>query len=97
MTTDIRFTYKPNTTYCCLYKIVKLKVYRGIHVREHRRGKQEWTIQRHWQHWAHKTQNEDKLKKKHTTKTKTDEQKGPQQKPGGEPMCSRRVTSSYLF
>jgi hypothetical protein len=26
------------------------------------RGNQEWTIQRHWQHWAHKTQDEDKLK-----------------------------------
>ena len=24
------------------------------------RGNQEWTIQRHWQHWAHKTQDEDK-------------------------------------
>jgi hypothetical protein len=22
-------------------------------------GNQEWTIQRHWQHWAHKTQDED--------------------------------------
>ena len=29
-------------------------------VREYRRGNQEWTIQRHWQHWVHKTQNEDK-------------------------------------
>jgi len=24
-------------------------------------GNQEWTIQRHWQHWVHKTQNEDTL------------------------------------
>ena len=24
-------------------------------VRENRRGNQEWTIQRHWQHWVHKT------------------------------------------
>ena len=31
-----------------------------IDVRKNRRGNQEWTIQRHWQHWAHKTQNEDK-------------------------------------
>jgi len=23
-------------------------------------GNQEWTIKRHWQHWAHKTQYEDK-------------------------------------
>ena len=27
-----------------------------INVRENRRGNQKWTIQRHWQHWAHKTQ-----------------------------------------
>ena len=31
-----------------------------INVREHRRGNQEWTIQRHWQHWVHKAQAEDK-------------------------------------
>ena len=27
-----------------------------INVRENRSGNQEWTIQRHWQHWVHKTQ-----------------------------------------
>jgi len=31
-----------------------------INVRENRRSNQEWTIQRHWQHWAYKTQYEDK-------------------------------------
>ena len=30
-----------------------------INVRENRRGNQEWTIQRTWQHWVHKTQNKD--------------------------------------
>jgi hypothetical protein len=25
-------------------------------VRENRRGNQEWTIQRNWQHWVNKTQ-----------------------------------------
>ena len=34
-----------------------------INVRENRRGNQEWTIQRHWQHWVHKTQDEDKQNK----------------------------------
>ena len=24
------------------------------------RGNEEWTIQRNWQHWVHKTQDEDK-------------------------------------
>jgi hypothetical protein len=27
------------------------------------RGNQEWTIQRNWQHWEHKTQDEDKQNK----------------------------------
>jgi hypothetical protein len=31
-----------------------------INVRENQRGNQEWTIKRHWQDWAHKTQDEDK-------------------------------------
>ena len=36
--------------------------------KEYRRGNQEWTIQRNWQHWAHKTQDEDKQsKKQHNT------------------------------
>ena len=34
-------------------------------LRENRMGNQEWTIQRHWRHWAHKTLEEDK----HNTKT----------------------------
>ena len=38
-----------------------------INVRENRRGNQEWTIQNHWQHWIHKTQDEDKQNKKHNT------------------------------
>jgi hypothetical protein len=28
-----------------------------IDVGENQRGNQEWTIQRHWQHWTHMTQN----------------------------------------
>jgi len=26
-------------------------------------GNQEWTIQRHWQHWSHKTQDKSTLEK----------------------------------
>ena len=33
-----------------------------INVRENRSGNQEWTIQRNWQHWEHKTQDEGKQK-----------------------------------
>jgi hypothetical protein len=33
-----------------------------IYVRENRRGNQEWTIQRNWQHWEHKTHDEYKYK-----------------------------------
>ena len=36
-----------------------------INVREYRRGNQEWTIQRNWQHWVHKTQDEDNQNKNH--------------------------------
>ena len=32
-----------------------------------RKGNQERTIQRNWQHWAHKTQDEDKPNKKYNT------------------------------
>jgi hypothetical protein len=34
---------------------------------EEPKGNQEWTIQRNWQHWVHKTQDEDKQDKKHKT------------------------------
>jgi len=37
-----------------------------INFRETRKGNQAWTIQRHWQNWTHKAQNEDKQNK--TTK-----------------------------
>jgi len=39
--------------------------HRYINVKENRRGNQEWKIQRNWQHWVHKTQNDDKHKKTH--------------------------------
>jgi hypothetical protein len=41
-----------------------------INVRENRRENQECTIQRHWQLWMHKTQNEDKQNKKKHRKLK---------------------------
>ena len=44
-------------------------LYGEINVREYRRGNQERTIQRNWQHWAHKKQDEDKQKNT-TQKTK---------------------------
>ena len=42
----------------------KMNCYRVlyINVRENRRDKQEWTIQRNWKHWVHKTKT-----KKNTT------------------------------
>ena len=39
-----------------------------ISVRENRRGDQEWTLQRHRQHWTHKTQDEDNKTITHKTK-----------------------------
>ena len=35
-----------------------------------RRSDQEWTIQINWQHWVHKTQDEDNENKNTTQKTK---------------------------
>ena len=38
-----------------------------INVIKNRSGNQELTIQRNWQHWVHKTQDEDKQNEKHNT------------------------------
>jgi len=39
-----------------------------MNIREkRRRGNQEWTIQKNWQHWVHKKQEEDKQNKNHNT------------------------------
>ena len=34
-----------------------------LNVRENLRSSEEWTMQRHWQYWAHKTQDDDKQNK----------------------------------
>ena len=39
----------------------------SVNVRKNRRSNQKLTIQRNWQHWVHKTQNEDKQNIKHNT------------------------------
>jgi hypothetical protein len=58
---------------CCVFCLVRLiNVYR-----ENWRSNQEWTIQRHWQHWVHKIQDKDEPNKKHNTDNWTDEQPGP--------------------
>ena len=43
---------------------------RKIIVRETRKGNQEWTIQRHWLYWAHKTRRK-KKERKQIQKSKT--------------------------
>jgi hypothetical protein len=42
------------------YVVLLLGSLEYIKVRENRSGNQEWTIKRHWQHWTHKKQDEDK-------------------------------------
>ena len=37
----------------------------NINVRENRRDNQEWTIHKNWQHWAHKTPDENEHSKQH--------------------------------
>ena len=44
-----------------------LFIWSFINVREYRRDNPKWTMQRQWQHWVHKTQDEDKQNKKHNT------------------------------
>ena len=50
----VKVIVKPR--YVKLHFVVVLvgKIY-SINVRKHRRGNQTWTIQRNWQHMAHKT------------------------------------------
>ena len=38
-----------------------------INVRENRRGNYEWTIQRHWQHWAQNTEWSQTTQSSHNT------------------------------
>ena len=45
-----------------------------MNVRENRSDDQEGTIQRHWHHWAHKTQHEDNKTLNHSTENQNDEQ-----------------------
>ena len=65
-----------------------------INVRENRRGNQELTIQRHWQHYAHKTHHEDKqntkAQKHNTTHTHTQKDE-PTRTPPRTGVNSRRV------
>ena len=42
-------------------------IWQYVNVRENRRGNQEWTIQRNWQHWVHKTQEVDNQTKNNKT------------------------------
>jgi hypothetical protein len=39
---------------------------KNINVRENRRDNQEWLIQKNWQHWIHKTHDQDKHNKNTT-------------------------------
>jgi len=43
---------------------------RQENVIENRSGNHEWTIQKHWQHWLHKTHYKDKQTKIYNTKQK---------------------------
>ena len=41
-----------------------------MNARENRRGNPEWTIQRHWQQWTHKTLDTNKAKNRNTENSK---------------------------
>ena len=61
-----------------------------MNVRENRRDNQEWTIQRHWQHRAHKTQDKynETQKHKNATQHRKMSNMDPTKKPGMHP-CAR--------
>jgi hypothetical protein len=63
-----------------------------INIRENRRDNQGWTIQRHWQHQVHKTQEEDKTEHKHT-KQKTKKVEQHTTKNGCNPMMALSFNS----
>ena len=63
-----------------------------INVRENRRGNQEWTIQRNWQHLVHKTQEEKKKKKTHYALDTTIRKQSTQVTP-----ISYEISYKYLF
>ena len=70
-----------------------------INIREYRRDQQEWTIQRHWQHCAHKTREEvkqSKTKYNTTQKTKKDEHHRLHQKTGVDPGAKGRNFLSVI-
>ena len=48
------FNYQSKPIFHCF------SLFHELNIRENRRGNQEWTIQRHWQYWVHKTRDEDK-------------------------------------
>jgi len=45
--------------FVCFFNEILLSCINVTNVNK-RRGNQEWTVQRHWQPWAHKTPDEDK-------------------------------------
>ena len=57
-----RDSYAYVYTYCTYVSL--------INVREHKSSDQEWAIQRHCQHWAYKTFDEDKIPKQTNKQTK---------------------------
>ena len=101
----ISFSFNNSLTLCCItfgFSNENNSFLKCIteNVRENRKGNQKLTIQRHWQHLAHKTQDEDKqnTKTQHNTKTlkkKISNTSPPKNK--CEHRCSRWVSSSCFL
>jgi len=63
-----------------------------INMRENRRGKLKWTVQRYWQHWVSKTQDGDKnIQHRKLKRWATRIPYPPPKNTEGESRCSRRV------
>ena len=59
---SLRTTGGKNEQNMNVFMYIPFDVYQ-INVRENRRGNQQWTILRNWQHWVQKTPDEDKQNK----------------------------------
>ena len=58
------FIYDCVSAWLCWISCFLYIVFINVREREHWRGNHKWTIRRNWQHWVHKTQNEDNQNKK---------------------------------
>ena len=79
--------------FCLIFDIELFSIYTNVGIinfRDNIRVNQEWTIQRHWQHLAHKTQDEGKQTTRHRTNKR-------QRQPQGHSMTVDYCLDVYTY